>query len=622
MDLLDQTTLEHVRLRGSRGDAAVARLRLSHLLATADLRTPAMPPSAVLVVRSMADPLPGHIAGELMEAVAISREWERAAQDRMGEFYARAARPAYGPVSSTAESVLFVDYGELLACLARDLSSGSAGAWWWRSFLKRYRLRLPGSWTALWEEHPRYIPSALQYLSAGGHAVAVLERISPVHAWRVMAAAARAFGLPSSLIQQRVPASPYVAGQVPQDKGPQIVSSRGSAQTVLSDLESEWDARIRSSHRVSSRLPWEPYISPAATPSALGLERRALLGVGLLLCHAPAVALSTAFSVHFRDWLRTAAASAGSEREDPAAQSQPAEPSAAGRGGQKSVETPPPPRTASHAASREQPRPDFLIETGARSEDEEHLQFSLPRRSEVRPDWDAGVVTRLGGILYLIHLVRQMELVRHFETGLSGWALVELLARCLIEWNESVAVDTVWDALAELSAGGTFRATSTYMAPDSWLRNLDPRPLLVRCRSRGIELWRPEGFLVRDSEGSQIMAGCQIVALNHRDRRRFQSAAAVRPAGIAVSHDLRRFLHFVLPYARWRLGKALCGISLQEVFLKQGRLILSSSHVDLVMEMSQISVPVRLAGLDANPGWVPELGRVVTFHFEPEAFYG
>jgi hypothetical protein len=105
-------------------------------------------------------------------------------------------------------------------------------------------------------------------------------------------------------------------------------------------------------------------------------------------------------------------------------------------------------------------------------------------------------------------------------------------------------------------------------------------------------------------------------------RRRFRNGAAVRPAGIAVSPELRRFLHFLLPYVRWRLSRVLRCISLEEVVLRHGKLNLSSSHVDLVMGMSQISVPVRMAGLDANPGWVPELGRVVTFYFVPEEYGG
>jgi hypothetical protein len=32
--------------------------------------------------------------------------------------------------------------------------------------------------------------------------------------------------------------------------------------------------------------------------------------------------------------------------------------------------------------------------------------------------------------------------------------------------------------------------------------------------------------------------------------------------------------------------------------------------------MNAIRLPVRLAGLDINPGWLPWLGRVVSFHYD------
>jgi len=112
----------------------------------------------------------------------------------------------------------------------------------------------------------------------------------------------------------------------------------------------------------------------------------------------------------------------------------------------------------------------------------------------------------------------------------------------------------------------------------------------------------------------------RLLPSTHSERRRRRAAAAVRPLHLPLSNELRRFLHFVLPYARWRIGKVLQGVTLQQACLRRGKLILSLSHVDLVMGMNQISVPVRLAGLDANPGWMPELGRVITFHFLAEGY--
>jgi hypothetical protein len=33
------------------------------------------------------------------------------------------------------------------------------------------------------------------------------------------------------------------------------------------------------------------------------------------------------------------------------------------------------------------------------------------------------------------------------------------------------------------------------------------------------------------------------------------------------------------------------------------------------MELERISLPARRAGLDRDPGWLPDLGLIVTFHF-------
>ena len=40
------------------------------------------------------------------------------------------------------------------------------------------------------------------------------------------------------------------------------------------------------------------------------------------------------------------------------------------------------------------------------------------------------------------------------------------------------------------------------------------------------------------------------------------------------------------------------------------------SHIDMYAAMKTIRLPVRLAGLDINPGWLPWLGSVVNFHYD------
>lgn len=51
-------------------------------------------------------------------------------------------------------------------------------------------------------------------------------------------------------------------------------------------------------------------------------------------------------------------------------------------------------------------------------------------------------------------------------------------------------------------------------------------------------------------------------------------------------------------------------------FTQPGRVLVSRTHVDVVLTLDQIDLAVRACGLDQDPGWVPHLGRVVLFHFE------
>ena len=53
-----------------------------------------------------------------------------------------------------------------------------------------------------------------------------------------------------------------------------------------------------------------------------------------------------------------------------------------------------------------------------------------------------------------------------------------------------------------------------------------------------------------------------------------------------------------------------------DTFTQPGQVLVSRTHVDVVLGIDQIDLAARSAGLDQDPGWVPHLGRVVLFHFE------
>jgi hypothetical protein len=96
---------------------------------------------------------------------------------------------------------------------------------------------------------------------------------------------------------------------------------------------------------------------------------------------------------------------------------------------------------------------------------------------------DDGVFTWAGGTLYLIHFLRASGVMRHFDIGLSGWALLDLLGRCLLD-REFVRVsqDPLWQALARLDGrdpkvppGAGFSPSHLYRAPECWLSRIGNR---------------------------------------------------------------------------------------------------------------------------------------------------
>jgi hypothetical protein len=211
---------------------------------------------------------------------------------------------------------------------------------------------------------------------------------------------------------------------------------------------------------------------------------------------------------------------------------------------------------------------------------------------------EGGVDTQLAGVLYLINLMAQLDLPGCFENDwnlasqVGAWAVLETLARGLLgKDGGGVSRDPIWPALAQLDGrepatlpGVGFRGGACFCLPAHWLTHVAPA-----------------------------------------ERKLFDQAPLADLRGSlaeGLNPGLSRWLAFVLPYIRLRLRRALHPsvaetFNLQEaLLLRQGRLYVTSTHVDLVMSLRDVSVPIRMAGLDCNPGWLPDFGRVISFHFE------
>jgi hypothetical protein len=260
---------------------------------------------------------------------------------------------------------------------------------------------------------------------------------------------------------------------------------------------------------------------------------------------------------------------------------------------------------------------------------------------------EGGVETALGGVLFLINMMCALDLPGCFEDGwrlastVGAWGVLEALGRALLAGDDANGDDPIWPALAALSGrpagerlGAGLPRRAAYRLPAVWAAQIPAdgnEPAVWAARAGKLRLWSRAGFVFsetsRDASPGAAQASNEAQLWGLREafaRARFGDAPVAALSGpliTGVDHALRHWLSLAVPFIRLRLAYAL-GIdppveSLRETLLaRAGRLYVTATHVDLVMELETVSLPVRLAGLDRSPGWLGEFGRAILFHFE------
>src|ERR1044072_9312153 len=110
-----------LRVKGSDLDPLALRGRVLSVLNDVSMQ-PRLPASATLFIRKLNDPLPGSLQLDTTFPRA-PQAWRHAFNTKFEQLVSSAARPAFGPVADSVESVVFYDYAELLACLSADWCS-------------------------------------------------------------------------------------------------------------------------------------------------------------------------------------------------------------------------------------------------------------------------------------------------------------------------------------------------------------------------------------------------------------------------------------------------------------------------------------------------------------------
>jgi hypothetical protein len=596
--------------RSGLGQDVVARLRAEALVAALDLDPRGRADRSVLVLRRVR-----WQAGRQLPAMA------RAA---VVELSRSAARPARSPAPGSADAVLFADEAELLACLTRDALAGQLTRWYWRQLAPTGLLRIGAVLAAAWTARARWLPAALAALPAT-EAVRAVSTLTPSEAAGVRRAMLTEFADsgtplpgpdgPSTALPGPAPAT----GNEPAAAGGEPPATGGATAA-------------------GPPAPWLRWLRPS---QPLQPEQEALLGMAIALHAQPALARRPAFAVQAGAWLRHAAHPAAVRTATDAAA--PAGDYGASRAVATSVIV-----TGSVVASagpadamapalgdaraepiqvRQAPAPPDKAAAGSAPDAPAESAPVVPAAA-----WAGGVPSQLASVLYLVNVLGWLDLTAGWPvgTGPGGWAVLELLARHLLT-ETAPRDDPLWTLLAELDgrAPGTIAEAGIgtddpVRLPAAWLRRWTPWPARWEWavgQGRMMLADRRRGFVVADVPCPSGQ-GVAAAAAEH---------ARLRNAG--VSGSLHQGLPLEAPgsaapgdtpgWIRWRatVGQFVTWLldsrDVQAGALAQpGRVAVTRTHVDVVLDLDHVDMAARVCGLDRDPGWVPDLGRIVAFHFE------
>jgi len=627
-------------------DALAVQLRVSNLLGASWLEPSGLPPSAIVVIRKLVDPLPGRLPLRGL-AGRPPLVWEQAVSAAIDRLVRRAARPALGAVPADAQAVIFVDISEWLACLAADWLKGLvASRWWWRDLLRRVD---PGrALLSAWLAAPESVPAALRHLADRRQVVDFARALTDDFARALIDAVVLRFGL------SRVREALDRVEETPSD-GPHRES-----ETQVEGSPAR--PRISSQAAYGPGSPPRLARAPEGASAGLGLPARALLGIGLTLARATAEARTPSFAHALHRWLAAISHhetgyAAGVDHEFIAEEPRPgstmtsgvdvkagdgpsesftadAEPSAA--------DAAPPAASDSPAAAASVPPPVSEPEGLGRAEDGDPgssgpdirpliEEVRAPILSEDDGPMVVPVVTEFGGLFFLINLAVFLGLYGDFSTpaepgiALDLWDFVALVGLRLV--GEPLRVDPVWPLLARLAVrdeweppGQDFDPGNEWRLPPEWLAAFPkPSDWVWDYNGDRLRVRHAEGFLVLD-----VPLGAGAVECRLEEEMRAYPAVQLRPGHVpsaeAEGPPVERWLDRLLPYVRTRLARALGASETESVgwtlCQARARIFVTADRLDVMLPLQEHPIAIRLAGLDRDPGWVPAAGRFVAFHFE------
>ncbi|QSA98407.1 hypothetical protein [Methylococcus sp. EFPC2] len=220
-----------------------------------------------------------------------------------------------------------------------------------------------------------------------------------------------------------------------------------------------------------------------------------------------------------------------------------------------------------------------------------------------------GLATTAGGLMFLVAVLNRCAYSEWWQSQ-ADWQAQEIARKVLTLLLDRLHVDAD-DPARQLAArrSGQRDTPKRFIAPAAW------RDGLLRGRGALRRSIAPDAGSITDPSGHLILAawsGPSPEAAAELLRNAQPSAAAEAEMPLAD----RVAAAWLTACRRWL--RRYAGLSLADVVRRPAYLAHTPTHIDFWFDLGQADLRLRRAGLDLDPGWVPWLGRVVSFHYEHE----
>lgn len=656
-----------LRVRGAGLDAVSTRLGLERLFGAEDFSPAGLSAKSIVCIKKISDPRPATLRLNFMDW-RFAESWRNAVSREIERLGGRAFRPLREIVPANAESVVFADHAELLACLASDWTRGAlAQNWWWRGLFPN--LGAAQNVAKIWLEAAQFVPPALQILAKTRQIVPFVVKLQPPETKELLRTIIRVFNLQKIETALTAPLEKRAKFEV--EPAPKIIPKK----YFINDA----DSFVFAGHK-----PFLGDLIPE-TAANLSFEQKLFIVVGLLLTTQPKIVRSARFARQIEIYRlanesgkkpsekiiekfsdnktqmqRNKKASAQTLEKSSGVSDQTLKPSKSAKPklrfiiekddeiaseyfekpektGEKSSDFDEKPSAGELKKKTVKP-PEISFETDqteARAE-----QSAPPKSGEVVKTPDAKTAfenyfedfeteaefnfqTRFGGVFYLLNAALYLGFYRDFtessetEIDLNIWDFLALLSLEFI--GERIKSDAVWGflkAVAECEAdddfGRDFDNFQDWRMPTSWLETFPKN-------QRWFYGKREKRLVVRHAAGFNVVDATRRGKFKDQLRTETENYRQYFDEIAEAASEPKSWLKNLAEFLEKRLLQAL-NLETAEglnavLFERKATISMTATHLDITFGLADLPFEVRLAGIDRDAGWIPAAGKFVYFHY-------